>query len=231
MSGMGFYVSPEQLMRDRADYANKGIARGRSVTVIAYQDGILLSAQNPSRTLHKISEIYDRIAFAGVGKYSEFDQLRIAGIRHADLKGYSYSREDVDARGLANVYAQYLNQIFIHDNKPMEIEIVIAEVGNSSAEDEIFHVLYDGSVNDEQNFTALGGQADPIKDHLKENFKPNLDINGAIALSVAALSQADAEDTDNSTDINNLEIATIERNKEGRVFRRLADEELQAALK
>lgn len=228
---MGFYVSPEQLMQDRADYAKKGIARGRSVTVVTYKDGILLSAQNPSVTLHKISEIYDRIAFAGVGKYSEFDQLRIAGIRHADLKGYSYSRQDVDARGLANIYTQHLSQVFIHEHKPMEIEIVIAEVGKTQAEDEIFHVLYDGSINDEQNFAALGGQAEAIREYLKANFRPDLDLNQAIALSVEALNCGRPGATDDSLDMDSLEVAILERNEEGRVFRRLADEELQTVLK
>ncbi len=241
---MGFYVSPEQLMLDRANYAKKGIARGKSVTVVSYKDGILLCAQNPSSTLHKISEIYDRIAFAGVGKYSEFDQLRIAGVRHADLKGYSYSRDDVDARGLANIYAQHLSQVFIHDHKPMEVELVVVEVKADQTNDEIFHVLYEGSVNDEQNFAALGGEAEQVRDHLANNFKPNLDLKSAIALSTEALEaqiassdfensnseQANPVETTNSSSpkiqVGDLEAAVLERNKEGRVFQRLTDEEL-----
>ena len=163
---MPFYVAPEQMMKDRADYARKGIARGRSLAAVQYADGILLTAENPSNTLRKISEIYDRIAFAGVGKYNEFDQLRIAGVRHADLKGYSFSREDVDARGLANAYAQILGQIFTHEMKPMEVEILVAEV-NDDGPDQLFHILYDGTVVDEDRYTVLGGDADAIAQRLE----------------------------------------------------------------
>jgi 20S proteasome alpha/beta subunit len=94
-------------------------------------EGIAIVAENPSETLRKVSEIYDRIAFAGVGKYNEFDQLRVAGIRAADLKGYQYSRDDVDARSLANQFAQILGNIFTHEMKPLEVEILVAEVGSS----------------------------------------------------------------------------------------------------
>src|SRR5213078_3949625 len=142
-----YYVAPEQAMKDKADFARKGIARGRSAVVLTFADGVLLCAENPSTTLHKLAEIYDRIAFAGVGKFNEFDQLRIAGIRHADLKGYSYSREDVDARSLANQYAQILNQVFTHEIKPLEVEILVAEIAtpDGGSHDQLFHILYDGT--------------------------------------------------------------------------------------
>src|SRR4051812_9077810 len=141
---MPFYVAPEQVMKDRADYARKGIARGRSLAAVEYADGILICAENPSKTLHKVSEIYDRIAFAGIGRYNEFDSLRIAGVRHADIKGYQYSREDVDARSLANAYAGILGQVFTHEMKPMEVEILVAEIGESGDDDRLFHLVYDG---------------------------------------------------------------------------------------
>src|SRR5438874_7263137 len=165
---MPFYVAPEQVMKDRADYARKGIARGRALAALVYGDGILMAAENPSQTLHKISEIYDRIAFPGVGKYNEYDSLRIAGVRHADLKGFAYSREDVDARSLASAYAQILGQIFTHEMKPMEVEILVAEVGVDGAADQLFHVLYDGSVTDEENFTVLGGEPENIAGRLAQ---------------------------------------------------------------
>ena len=163
---MPFYVAPEQVMKDRADYARKGIARGRALVALRYLDGIAIVAENSSQTLRKVSEIYDRIAFAGVGKYNEFDQLRIAGVRHADLKGYQYSREDVDARSLANAYAQILGQIFTHEMKPMEVEILVAEVGLDPAGDQMFHILYDGTVVDQRDIAAIGGDAETIKDRL-----------------------------------------------------------------
>ena len=126
---MPFYVAPEQVMKDRADYARKGIARARPLVASRFAEGIAMVAESSSPTLHKISEIYDRIAFAGAGRYNEYDQLRVAGVRAADLKGYQYSRDDVDARSLANQYAQILGQIFTHEMKPMEVEILVAEVG------------------------------------------------------------------------------------------------------
>ena len=163
---MPFYVAPEQMMKDRADYARKGIARGRALVACTFDEGILLCAENPSRMLRKISEIYDRIGFAGVGKYNEFDQLRIAGVRHADLKGFSFSREDVDARSLANQYAQMLGQVFTHEMKPMEVEILVAEVGHEPDGDHLFHILYDGTLIDEDGTAVLGGEADAISARL-----------------------------------------------------------------
>jgi proteasome alpha subunit len=166
-----FYVAPEQVMKDRADYARKGIARGRSLIGMSCDEAILICAENPSRLLRKIYEIYDRIAFAGVGKYNEFDQLRIAGVRSADLKGYAYSREDVDGRSLANGYAQSLGNVFTHEMKPMEVEILIAEVSNGPDDDRLFHILYDGTLIDEASFTVLGGDAEAVRNRVASEFE------------------------------------------------------------
>ena len=222
---MPFYVAPEQVMKDRADYARKGIARGRSAVAVLYVDGILIAAENSSATLHKVSEIYDRIAFAGVGKYNEFDQLRIAGVRHADLKGYQYSREDVDARSLANAYAQMLGQIFTHEMKPMEVEILVAEVGLEAARDQVFHILYDGSVVDEDTYSVIGGDAEAIGGRLEAAFQPGLDLAGALGAAVAALAGPDRTLT-----AGELEVAVLSRANGRRAFRRVDDDELIALL-
>ncbi len=222
---MPFYVAPEQVMKDRADYARKGIARGRSAVAVLYTEGILIAAENSSATLHKVSEIYDRIAFAGVGKYNEFDQLRIAGVRHADLKGYQYSREDVDARSLANAYAQMLGQIFTHEMKPMEVEILVAEVGLDSTEDQVFHILYDGSVVDEDRYSVIGGDAEAIGARLEAAFQPGLDLGGALNAAVGAL--AGPERTLVAGD---LEVAVLSRANGRRTFRRVEDDELAPLL-
>ncbi len=224
---MPYYVSPEQVMKDRADYARKGIARGRSLTGMSYDGGIVLVAENHSRTLHKVSEIYDRIAFAGVGKYNEFDQLRIAGVRAADMRGYNYSREDVDARSLANSYAQMLGQVFTHEMKPLEVEILVAEVGwsNNVEDDRLFHLLYDGTVVDEQHFTVLGGDADPILARLKETYQPAMSLSNAIKTAVAAITGPDR-----TLGEPELEVAMLERTAQGRTFRRVENEELVALL-
>ncbi|MDQ3146460.1 MAG: proteasome subunit alpha [Actinomycetota bacterium] len=222
---MPFYVAPEQVMKDRADYARKGIARGRSLVAVTYDDGILLCAENSSATLRKVSEIYDRIAFGGVGKYNEFDSLRIAGVRAADLKGYSYSREDVDARSLANQYAQILGNVFTHEMKPMEVEILIAEVGEEATDDQLFHVLYDGSVTDEDRFTVLGGEADAIEARLEEGFQQGASLADALQGCVTAL--AGPERTLGAAD---LEVATLARTNGRRAFRRLEDDALTPLL-
>src|SRR5215470_18596963 len=135
---MQFYASPEQIMRDRSEYARKGIARGRSAIVLSYEGGVLFVTENPSKALHKVSEIYDRIGFAAVGRYPEFENLRAAGVRMADLRGYSYDRRDVNARALANAYAQTLGAIFTDQQKPFEVEICVAEVGTSPESDELY---------------------------------------------------------------------------------------------
>ena len=165
---MPYYVAPEQVMKDRAEYAQKGIARGRSLIATTYDQGIAIVADNPSRSLHKISEIYDRIAFAGVGKYNEFDQLRVSGIRHADTKGYAYSREDVDARSLANLYAQYLGQVFTHEMKPLEVEILVAELGTGLHPPQLYHIAYEGTITDEDRYAVLGGETETIAQRLEE---------------------------------------------------------------
>src|SRR3984893_6976143 len=168
---MPFYVAPEQFMKDKADFARKNIARGRPLVATVYAEGIVLCAENTSKTLHKVSEIYDRIAFAGVGKYNEFDQLRRSGVQFADVKGYQFSREDVDARSLANLYAQYIGNVFTHEMKPLEVEILVAEVGHEPSGDQLFHILYDGTVVDEDHVTVLGGEAEAIAARMDKAFK------------------------------------------------------------
>ena len=220
-----FYVAPEQVMKDRADYARKGIARGRSLCAVSYADGILVCAENSSSTLRKISEIYDRIAFAGVGKYNEFDQLRIAGVRHADLKGFSYSREDVDARSLANAYAQMLGQIFTHEMKPMEVEILVAEVGIQPGSDQLFHILYDGAVYDEDNFIVLGGEAEAIRERVQSAFHAGWSLGDALKAATNALGAPERTLT-----ADDLEVAVLARSDERRAFRRIPADEVTALL-
>jgi len=223
-----YYVSPEQMMKDKAEYARKGISRGRSIVSLEYPDGILLVAENPSTLLHKISEIYDRIAFAGVGKYNEFENLRIAGVRHADVKGYSYSRGDVTAKALANAYSQALGNIFTQDIKPFEVEVLVAEVADGDhSKNEIYHILYDGTIEDEKNYAAMGGQADEIRRFLKENYRETLALEAAIQLGVRALSV-----TQNKTlTEKDLEVAVLDRTKERRKFRRIPPEALAQLLR
>ncbi len=223
---MPFYVAPEQVMKDRADYARKGIARGRSLVALISTEGIVICAENPSNTLRKVSEIYDRIAFGGVGKYNEFDQLRIAGVRHADLKGYSFSREDVDARSLANQYAQILGQIFTHEMKPMEVELLVAEVGPDPSADQLFHVLYDGTVIDEERSAVLGGDAEAIALRVASSGAPG-DLNLAEAVRSAVAGLAGPDRTLHASD---LEVALLDRSRVGRCFRRLNDEAVAALL-
>ena len=222
---MPYYVAPEQMMKDRADYARKGIARGRAMVAVGFSDGIALVAENPSNTLRKISEIYDRIAFAGVGKYNEFDQLRVAGVRAADLKGYQYSRDDVDARGLANQYAQILGQVFTHEMKPMEVEILVAEVGYGADDYQLFHILYDGTVMDERRFSVLGGDAEAIAGRLNESYADDLTLALAITAGAAAL-----QGTERSLSADDLEVAMLSRSNGRRCFKRMTDAEVAEIL-
>lgn len=216
-----FYVAPEQMMKDRADYARKGIARGRSLIAMAYEHGVFICAENPSKTLHKVSEIYDRIAFAGVGKYNEFDQLRIAGVRHADLKGFTYSREDVEARSLANNYAQMLGQTFTHEMKPMEVEILVAEITDTPGEEQLFHILYDGTVVDENHFVVLGGDSDAITARIAEAYTDGLSASAALELCRSALTGGERTLQD-----GDLEVAMLNRTLGRRTFLRIADEDI-----
>ena len=223
-----YYVSPEQMMKDKAEYARKGISRGRAIVAIEYRDGVLLVAENPSTLLHKISEIYDRIAFAGVGKYNEFENLRVAGVRHADIKGYSYSRGDVSAKSLANAYSQALGNIFTQDIKPFEVEVLVVEVGDghNGTKNEIYHILYDGTIEDEKNYAAMGGQSEEIRRYLKDNFQDSLDLSQALRLGVRALMV-----TQNKTlTERDLEVAVLDRTKERRKFRRIPAEVLHQLL-
>ena len=225
MSQPPFYVSPEQVMKDRADFARAGIARGRSVVVLGYDEGILFVADNPSsRSLNKVSEIYDRIGFAAVGKYNEFENLRVAGIRYADLRGYSYDRSDVTARALANAYAQTLGTVFTQDQKPYEVEIVVAEVGQTPGTDRIYRLTYDGSVADEHGCVAVGGASDRLNEALRARWETGLGLGPAFDLAVDVLSlPSEGEGAPGPRiPLDALEIAVLERDRPRRCFRRLS---------
>jgi proteasome alpha subunit len=221
------YVSPDQMMKDRSEYAHKGIARGRSVIGMEYAHGLLFVAENPSSTLHKISEIYDRIAFAGVGKYSEFEDLRIAGIRHADLRGYSYGREDVKARDLANAYSQSLSTIFTQQMKPYEVEILVGEVDGDMSGTTLYHVLFDGSVTDEHGFIAIGGHAEDLTEALKQQYQEGWDLATAVRTGVMALGAPDQR----RIEAGDVEAGVLDRTRgHRRKFRRLDDAEVSQIL-
>jgi len=222
---MPMYVSPEQLMKDKADFARKGIARGRAAIGCTFADGVLLCAENPSNTLRKVSEIYDRIGFVGVGRYNEFDSLRKGGVRHADLKGYAYSREDVDARSLANLYAETLGGYFTHEPKPLEIEMLVGEMGEEPDGDQLFHLLYDGTVMDMRTFAVIGGEAETIRARLADAWSRDADLGGSVAAAVAALAGPDR-----TLVADDLEVAVLARTNGRRAFRRVEGAELTGLL-
>jgi proteasome alpha subunit len=229
-----FYVAPEQQMKDRADFARKGIGRGRSVVVMHYADGILFVAENRSQALHKVSEIYDRIGFAAVGRYNEFENLRTAGIRYADLRGYSYDRTDVTGRGLANAYAQLLGTIFSSGGeKPYEVEIIVAELGATDQLDQIYRLTYDGSVADEKDFAVMGGSADVIAEAVGRGFAPDLSLVNAVRLAVAALaSDGGPSAPARELGVDALEVAILDRSRTlPRKFRRLRGNRLAELLR
>jgi proteasome alpha subunit len=238
-----FYTSPEQIVRDRSEYARKGISRGRSNVVLTYEGGIAFVAENPSKALHKISEIYDRIALAAVGRYNEFESLRVAGVRLADMRGYAYDRRDVTGRALANAYAQTLGSIFIENQKPYEVEIVVAEVGRSAEDDQIYRLTYDGSVSDEQGFVAMGGQADTVAQHLRDNHAADASLAAAVAVAVHALEAGTAgqvlptpgagqpaNNGERRLAAGSLEVAVLERSRPRRCFRRITGAHLDRLL-
>ena len=235
---MPFYVSPEQLMKDRADFARKGIARGRSVVAIQYADGILFASENPSQALHKVSEIYDRIAFAAVGRYNEFENLRIAGVRLADMRGYAYDRSDVTGRGLANAYAQTLGTIFSSGGeKPYEVEIFVAEIGDTAADDQIYRLTYQGQVTDEHQYAVMGGADEVVASYLRENYTENASLSDALHAAVAALGRVPDENAGNGATPDRvipasaLEVAVLDRQRsQPRKFSRLMPARLEALL-
>jgi proteasome alpha subunit len=241
---MPFYVSPEQIMKDKADYARKGIARGRSVLALTYADGILFVAENPSRALHKVSEIYDRIAFAAVGKYNEFENLRVAGVRLADMRGYSYDRRDVTGRGLANAYAQTLGTIFTESGKPYEVEIVVAEVGDDPDGDQLYRLTYDGSVADETGFVAMGGHAETLSTRLRSDHRPDASLQDALGLAVDSLAAAAPSpqpaagtggggqpgETPRTLAPAQLEVAVLDRTRPRRAFSRVVGAQLERLM-
>lgn len=219
---MPFYVAPEQLVRDKAEFARKGIARGRSILALEYGDGLLLMAENPSRSLRKIAEVYDRVAFAGVGRYNEFDTLRKAGVRQADLMGYLYSRHDVNAMALATAFAQTLGSIFSHEMKPYEVEILIAELGMEGEENKLYRISYDGTLTDERNFAAIGGKADGLETALDASWQAGLDLDAALAVGRDAFRTAEERDSEG------WELVVLDRSNGRRTFRRLDEASLDA---
>ena len=228
---MQFYASPEQIMRDRSEFARKSIARGRNVVVLSYADGVLFVAETISKALHKVSEIYDRIGFAAVGRYNEFENLRAAGVRMADLRGYSYDRRDVTGRAIATAFAQTLGSLFTEAQKPYEVEICIAEVGKSAATDELYRVTYDGQTQDEPGFVAMGGQADAVSAVMKERHATEMTLTDAMRLAVEALGSVGGEGGKPRTlEANQLEVAVLDRGRVGRKFRRITGAALTPLL-
>ena len=221
-----YYVSPEQMMQDKAEYARKGIAKGKSIVALEYAGGILVVAENPSASLNKVSELYDRIAFAGAGKYGEFERLRKEGIRYADMKGYAYGREDVTAKSLANAYSQVIGNIFSVEMKPLEVEILVLEVGEEQAANELYRIAFDGSIADEKGFTSIGGQAEELKLFLKDNFQEGLSFEAALQQATRALEAAASQ----KVKATHLEVAALERARPGRKFRRIPLAELGSAV-
>ncbi|MDP9427471.1 MAG: proteasome subunit alpha [Actinomycetota bacterium] len=231
---MPYYASPEQLMRDRSEYARKGISRGRSVAVVTYADGVLFIAENPSSSLHKVGELYDRIGFAAVGRYSEFESLRVAGVRLADVRGYSYNRRDVTGRVIANAYAQTLGEIFTQQTKPYEVELCVAEVGDTPESDQLYRLTFDGSVVDEPDFIVMGGQAEAVSANLREHFLPGMGLAEALQVGVQALSVVSPATAGNGgpglLSGEQLEVAVLDRRRPKRAFRRIVGAALQPLL-
>lgn len=236
---MPLYASPEQLMRDRSEYARKGIARGRSVVALKYSGGVLFVAENPSAMLHKVSEIYDRIGFAATGRYSEYDGLRRGGIRHVDMWGLANDPRDVSARQLANVYAQTLASVFSDQLKPFEVELCVAEVGVTAEADQLYRLTYDGSIVDEPSYLVMGGQTEPIATKMKETYEEGMSLDAAVAFAVAALkavtttsatSASSAANSNGDNGIGKLEVAVLERSRPKRAFRRIEGAALTALL-
>ncbi len=230
-----FYVSPEQLMKDRADFARKGIARGRSLAAVQYADGVLLVTENPSQALHKVAELYDRLAFAAVGRYNEFENLRIAGVRLADMRGYSYDRRDVTGRGLANAYAQTLGTIFSSGGeKPYEVEIFVAEVGATAADDQIYRLTYEGRVADEHGYAVMGGDAETVASYLSEHYTEGGSLSEALAVAVEGLGHSATErggTEDRVIPVNDLEVAVLDRTRiQPRKFARIRPERIAELL-
>ncbi len=221
-----YYVSPEQMMQDKAEYARKGIAKGKSIVALEYAGGILVVAENPSASLNKVSELYDRIAFAGAGKYGEFERLRKEGIRYADMKGYAYGREDVTAKSLANAYSQVIGNIFSMEIKPLEVEILVLEVGEEQAANELYRISFDGSIADEKGYTSIGGQAEELKLFLKDKFQEGLSLDAALQQATRALEAAASQ----KVKATHLEVAVLERARPGRKFRRIPPAELGSAV-
>jgi proteasome alpha subunit len=219
-----FYVPAEQITKDKADYARKGIARGRPLIVLEYTGGIAFVAENPSTHLHKVAELYDRIAFAAVGRFSEFENLRQAGVRLADIRGYAYGREDVSSRSIANAYSQTLGQIFIQEFKPYEVELCVAEVGIEGAPNSLYHVVFDGNVFDRKGFLAMGGQSEDLNGELQRSYDEGLDLDGVLQLAMRVLRQAGTAGESGSR----LEVALLERDRPRRSFRRLSQEDVES---
>lgn len=222
---MPFYVPPEQLIKDRAEFARKGVARGRPIIAIEYDSGVLLMGGNASGSLYKMGEIYDQIAFAGVGRFNEFESLRVAGVRYADLKGYSYGRSDVTAKGLANAYSQTLGQIFTHEVKPYEIEVLVAEVGLNPGESQLYRIQFDGTLHDENRFGVIGGEDEALLERLGESYQDGGDLTSAIELAASAIEAVD----DQELAAADWEATILDRNGGRRKFRRLTEAEIEAA--
>jgi len=224
-----FYVSPEQWYQDKAEYARKGIARGRPIVALEYDTGIVMMAENRSATLRKISEIYDRIAFGGVGKLDEYETLRKSGVRYADMRGYSFSREDVAGKSLANEYSNVLGSVFTREMKPLEVEILVVEIKEKGSA--LYQIRYDGSMSDMTHWATIGGDSDKLGDVIRGGWKAGIPLKDAAKLARRALAGSGIGAAIDDLDEKSLEIAILDRTRIGRTFRRVVGEEAQALLR
>jgi proteasome alpha subunit len=230
-----YYVSPEQIMQEKEDFARKGIEKAKEVIALEYQDGIVMVAENPLATVFKISEIYDRITLAATGLYPDYEALRVAGIQAAEVKGFTYNREDVTAKWLTNVYSQHIGAIHRQaDAKPLEIELLLCEIReDASSSNRIYHLSFDGTFWEDNRYAVIGGRAEKITANLEDKYTEGLDLNGAVKLAVKVFETLEAEvGNEHPYEItaDTIEAAVLDETRNRRKFRRLLPDELNEIL-
>ena len=160
-----------------------------------------------------------------MGKYNEFDRLREAGIRWADGTGFTYSREDVDARALANYYGQHLGDMFTEGQKPLEVEILVAQLGNKLHPTKLYRIAYEGTITDEPRFVVLGGDAETIKDRFAALDESVHNFADTLKYAVSALAGPDR-----TVPPGDLEVGILEDRGSRRTFSRLVDARVSELL-
>ncbi len=159
----------QQTLRQKADYVLDRLREGSPVVGISAQEGVLLCTVR--RSQRKIFEIYDRLAFAGLGNPSDLEAVRQLAVDFAHAEGFQRSPQDVSIQRVVGFAVS--PALKRHFSDPLRLPLVLcglfAQVGDASGDDLFYILNYDGEFSLVKHYAAVAGAA-----HVAERMKEAL---------------------------------------------------------